>query len=738
MIPVYFSQQTTLGYDDGTTQTLLPLTSEHREGHIVFDSNRVYLALEETLQRLRADCLRSGKPQPTILSHDIFKSLPKKLRHVSDYLSGRVSDVGAEVRICLINGGGGGLGDGILFAPALAILANRLRQQTGAIVALDVFSMLPLRSASVLTGMPCVRVKPLPLSLAAFMAYDAYVDFSGMLQDVTFATTHMTDFALQRMGIDPTTVAAEDKEPFLALPPVVPAEVQASLAMARAAAKDRALVAVIFKSSYTRSMPEEQAATLIRQLAEAHLPVLLMSDTEQAEAFRNQFNLQDRVLDLSPASHSFTNYMSLLAGLDAIVTVDTSAVHIGAALRKPTVGLFNSIDKALRIAYSPTVRGIQLTYQGRHCRAPCGLSKSLAFVEGELPTGSRVRLECGYACAEAVDKEAILAETVRSLNELTATDDLQSRQQQIRQTMIDRLHAHPAPCWATLAAPNVVTALNIVMQETSLTEMRCPMCGSPPPHAFQGHLHEHTRLYYCGACRGGFARRQGAVASSETDQPSATPLLSQEEKIRISALLKAVIPAQGHCLVFASERWRSMVNQWFSDPTQLTLMEWPVHQGKAPGADAPDCNAIIVLHPIDDETNPAETLARLLMHLNPGGVVMLLSRNRQALQRVVPKSRLVAQDRSGWTERTHRQFYRRLGLAPLWIGTTPVPREMLQHVADALPPLHIQPPSHRDLVVRLDGPELSGYVGNFMADVLRPIEGYGRFVLSLARKTPKE
>lgn len=738
MIPLCFPQEATLVHDDGTITTCLPFSPERREdGQTVLDTKRIYLVLEETLRGIAADCLRSGSPQPTQLSADIFNILPKKPVHVSECLAGRAPAVRDQIRICLMNGGGGGLGDGIMFAPALGILAKRLHELTGATAIMDVLTMLPLRTSCVLGGIPHVSVKPLPISLADYMAYDAYVDFSGMLLDPTFASTHMTDFVLQRMGFDPGSIADEEKEPFLTLLPEAPPEVQAFLAMARAAAGERPLVAIIFKSSYSRSMPDDQAAALILEVSENHLPVVLMDDADQAAAFIQGFNLSGKVIDLSPASRSFANYFHLLAGLDAIVSVDTSAVHIGAALRKPTVGLFNSIDSATRIKYSPTVRGIQLNYEGRRCKAPCGLSKSRAYVEGQLSTGARVRLECGYACDEAVDKDAILAEAMQSLREIKATDDVRVRQEQIRRRMVDRLHARLAPCWSALSARDVIARLETVMDEATLSAVQCPICGSRSQHTYEGRVEGNIRRYSCGTCQGCFALRGRDVVSLEIGDESIFSMPLREEMECIGSILKAVITTQGRAIVFAGTKWRSAVDQWTSDYPRITLAEWPLGQETSASVttlDGSEYDAIISLGPIDGAAYPQETLSPMLRALRPGGIVMLLSRNRQTFEQGITNRSAECWPQAGWTALTHRQFYRHLGLEPLWVGTTPIDREALRQTAGTLPPLRIQPPSRSELVIQLEGSELAGYVGNFLAHVLRSVVGYGRFLISLARK----
>jgi hypothetical protein len=462
MIPVCFAQEMTIGYDDGTAGRLLPFVPAVRaDGNTVLDPHRVYLAMEETVQGIVQGTLRP----PLLLAREILGKLAGMPVPVAELLAGRVLPArSGQLRVCLVNGGGGGLGDGILFAPALTVLAERLQRLTGETPRLVVTSMMPQRTRVVLGAVPGIEVRPMPMSLAEFMGFDAFADMSGMLEDPGFQQTHMTDFALQRLGIDPAGVAAGEKRPLLRLTAEVPPAVAAALAQARDRACGRPLAALIFISSYTRSLPRPQAAALVRGLAGAgFLPVLLIPEGHAAGEFVTRYGLAQTVVDLSAASRSFIDYFLLLAGMDAIVSVDTSAVHVGAALGKPTVGLFNSINMAYRIRYSPTVHGIQLAYRGRKCQAPCGLSKARAFVEGKLPGGRPFRLECGYACDEAVAREKILADAIAAIRAMDGAGDVAAQYEAIRREVAERLHAALSPCWSALDEEAVVGALQRMM-----------------------------------------------------------------------------------------------------------------------------------------------------------------------------------------------------------------------------------------------------------------------------------
>lgn len=461
MIPVCLPNRIVLTLEEGAAVEMPSFRPEMRNGGTVLDTNRVFLVLEETLAGLRSAMRGQGLGEPLVLSGELFTAIPGCPVPVGEFLRGERPIPERGLTVCLVNGGGGGLGDGILFAPALRVLARRLRELTAGEVRLLVFSSLPLRTRAVLAGIPELVVRPMPMALAEYLGCDAVADLSGMLDDPAFHRSHMTDFALTRLGIDPGSVPDREKRPVLHLEGRLPAGVAAALAATRGRASGRPLVAVIFISSYTRTLPEAKAASLLRRLAgEGWQPVLLFPEGHSAPAFMERHGLAEIAVDLSPASPGFREYFRLLAGMDAIVSVDTSAVHVGGALAKPTVALFNSIDMDNRIRYSPSVHGIQLRYRGRVCQAPCGLSKARAWVSAVLADGRELRLECGYACDEAVDRQAILEEAGAAIQGIDPGGDIAGQSAAIKARMADRFHARLSPCWDACSEDEIVTALH--------------------------------------------------------------------------------------------------------------------------------------------------------------------------------------------------------------------------------------------------------------------------------------
>ncbi len=207
MIPLCFPQQLLLRGQDSPDIQLLSYRPEIGK---TLDPFRVYLFLEETYYAMVNNCQSGGMKAPIVLVPEIVKTAPKAPLELKKYWQWQEPKQTSRkgLRVCLINGGGGGLGDAVMFAPALKILRRRLKEQNSGIsdIRLDVFSSLSRRTEAIMGNISGVRVRPLPLTLHEFTGYDLYTDFSGMMLEESFAHTHMTDFALNQMGIEAATV----------------------------------------------------------------------------------------------------------------------------------------------------------------------------------------------------------------------------------------------------------------------------------------------------------------------------------------------------------------------------------------------------------------------------------------------------------------------------------------------------------------------------------------------------
>lgn len=731
MIAAYFPQSIQISCDDGDCCRLQAYTPDAGGNQAGWDLKRIYLLLDETFEGASRDCRKLGIAPPVPFDKNILPMIPGWPLPVGDFLEGGKEFSGDTLKVCLMNGGGGGLGDGIMFGSALEILSGKLSAQVRGNVALDVYSSLPARTHAVLRGIPSVRVKALPITIWDYLQYDAQVDCSGMLQDVKFQTAHMTDFVLDRMGMDPGTVSGEEKEPVLRLAARRNPTITVALAQARKQAQGRRMVAVIFSSARVRTMPDPQAAGLIRFLSETCQPVVIMPPHCKSGLFLEQYNLADSVIDLSMVSRGFAEYMSLLAGMDAIVSVDTSAVHIGGALRKPTVGIFNSIDKLYRIRYSPTVVGIQLEYQGKGCTAPCGRSKGAAFVQGNVPGGDSVRLEFGYACDEAVDKESLLNQVIEELQQIDPAADPDSQVSRIYSHFREKFISEYPPCWNEVSNETVAAALEEAFRlaDDLCPPFTCPVCQKNESHRPCDRRQGIFR-YRCQTCGADFFRKEDGADGYEEVNDS-LPLPTPTECGRFYELLTQV--RQETCLWIATGRddWD---DKWWP-------AEFSMHADRLVFSDVPHVQegvygCIIAPGVLDLHRNPLPFFAGLVRALRNDGLLFLVTMNRNCLANEVADqsgTALTYLPGPGWHLELLRVFCQQLDTEILWNGVTPLQWEGLTGALGCMAPLTVRPPDMQNVRIQLTGEELSWPFRAYLKPALDVVT-QGRYCLAVARK----
>lgn len=186
-------------------------------------------------------------------------------------------------------------------------------------------------------------------TLQDFTRYDAYFDFTNLLNLPRFNDLPTMDWYLWWLGLDPAQVDAADKRNRLHI----------------AWSDWRAVAAVLPKTPGTRqvlfnpkasvplrSCPAEQAC----QLAEALLALdpALHLVVDQALALEHP-----RLIDLAGKINSPGKFQALIAQLDGVITVDSFASHVADAAAIPAVLLCTSIPAA-RFPYYPYTEGMDI------------------------------------------------------------------------------------------------------------------------------------------------------------------------------------------------------------------------------------------------------------------------------------------------------------------------------------------------------------------------------------------
>ncbi len=739
MIFIAFPQEVRLWSNEEEVRRFMCFlpAAKDQNGNLLLD--RVYITVEENLRNLERHCFDHGIQKPVQLKDSLFNNLKVWPKKIEEFLKKPPPAHGTTrtLRLCMINGGGGGLGDGIMFAPAIEILQRLLAQRGYRDVIIDAYSLLPHRTCSVIGRIPNLRVRPLPLTLSSFLSYDAYADFTNMLEDDTFKSSHMTDFALSRMGIPPETIGAGYKTPFLNIPGLQPPEIEIALGTARRLSRGRALIAVIFSASRIRRMPSTKACNIIREISLKYQPVIIMSDAVAAEKFISRNGLQDKVVDLSRSSTNFMNYIMLLAGMDGIISVDTSAVHIGAAFNIPTVAIFNAINKDHRISYSPSVKGIQIEYQGRKCQAPCGLSKSSAYLKGNLKNIRPFYMEFSYACDEAIDRDALLSEAKNSLLAVDPHQDLDHELKEVQKEYKRKFDEPDAPCWKALQTEHVMTALYEILSTIRPGRTVCPICSAKDRHRLIGRKWGQP-LMFCRNCNAEFL----APASDAKPFPKPSAVVTQlydEESDFITHSMNYLIMNSKKILWVRSRDtiWSKLLNRLSRRMDSSSVIE--IDQADIEKNTVTDgiFDLIFALGICDTAESPMSLLKNLSTMLGKNGLLFFNSFNCGS---IVYTSSLagarvpVISPLTGCTAKTHKRLVESLGLNHCWTVTTPFVWPFFSEVIGTPPPVRIQPPDSPGTIIELNGQDQDSISKAHYMKLCKEARGQGRFLMTLASR----
>lgn len=260
---------------------------------------------------------------------------------------------GRELRIAVVNGVGGGIGDTIMGLPALRE-ARRVLAAEGCHVHLEMLVSEATydRVREIYEAVDFIDgARTLPISLRDLCGYDAFFDTGGLAHRSDFSTMPMVDFFFKLFGIDHRKVPPGRKRIRLKLPRQVDPVLKRRLLELKARGK-RLLLFHPLASTPLRSVPQSEAPRLLQALIDdGRYQVIVMAPVRCDD---------DRVIDLTACSGTRAGLVYLVSQMDAILTVDTSVYHLADCFDVPSIVWFTSIDPELRLKYYPYARGILL------------------------------------------------------------------------------------------------------------------------------------------------------------------------------------------------------------------------------------------------------------------------------------------------------------------------------------------------------------------------------------------
>lgn len=258
----------------------------------------------------------------------------------------------SPVKVAIINGFGFGIGDTIVGLTALREAKRVFHKHGISEVKFDIYlrnkASAGLRSI-IKKDKDIRHIFPLPITLPLLLSYDAFWDFSGLIERPGFDELPMVDFYLQTMGISPDSVLPERKVN------KINNKIKTNSRLARLLSGIDGKILLFHPKSSTplRDMPDRHINRFLKELlTETSYTVI----TTVPIRFHHK-----RFLDLSKYSKTFDIFLSIISRADRIITVDTCVYHISNACNIPTVVLFTTIPPELRIKYYPQVKGMLLS-----------------------------------------------------------------------------------------------------------------------------------------------------------------------------------------------------------------------------------------------------------------------------------------------------------------------------------------------------------------------------------------
>jgi ADP-heptose:LPS heptosyltransferase/Flp pilus assembly protein TadD len=262
---------------------------------------------------------------------------------------------GRPLRLALLNGLGTMLGDNLVGSSAFAHVIDHICQVFGAVDVTAILAWNARPGAERILGSAhgIDRVIEHSVSVDRFCQFDAIWDFSALLKLPGYDDVPLFDFYLDNLGLDPQSVPASAKRIRLDVNPSLRQEAGELLSKV----SDRPCLLIHpTASTPLRSMSEPMIRSLLVAILDTKawqpvvvqpLPLAIASD------------LSGQYLDLADwSSQSFDHFVAIMSHVRGLVSVDTVAIHIAAALGLPGVVIFSSIPSELRLKYAPTLEGI--------------------------------------------------------------------------------------------------------------------------------------------------------------------------------------------------------------------------------------------------------------------------------------------------------------------------------------------------------------------------------------------
>lgn len=269
-----------------------------------------------------------------------------------------------DVTLAIIGGIGENIGETVNALSAVRILYDYLKTQHQS-VKIDLYLIASnnpyySRNKEIIKNEDYINeVYPLSISVQKLCEYDYYIDTSSIRNSSYYVSMPFVDAYLHKFGIDYSKIADLKKHNHLNLSGYKPSKVLEDK-IQELKSHGELILYHPYSSNISRSIPEDISIKLLQKLIEKsdHATVISVLEINKLK--------DDRYVNLSKYSRTFSDFAYIISSMDKIITVDTSTYHISDAFFIPTVVLFSTINPQNRIKYYSMTKSIDVIDKTKH------------------------------------------------------------------------------------------------------------------------------------------------------------------------------------------------------------------------------------------------------------------------------------------------------------------------------------------------------------------------------------
>lgn len=252
----------------------------------------------------------------------------------------------------------------------------------------------------VLENLPYIdKLFPHPAPIKEVVKANYFIKAVEMVNTPGFDNLNMIKWFLWKFRL----YFAEDETPDVYVDPQVVAELKPVFEeVKKLSGKEKVLLFHYLASSIHRTIPPRLLKDIETLVWSDYVPVICSLPEEDITVEVALDVYEIKAANLSYLMKNLRYLISAVYLSDAVITTDTATLHIAAGLKKPTVFISGPIEASLRSDTYPTVIPVRPNYQGKTCKAPCGIHTT-----SEPCSEAKLKNQFYSPCLESIPAEVI-------------------------------------------------------------------------------------------------------------------------------------------------------------------------------------------------------------------------------------------------------------------------------------------------------------------------------------------